>query len=83
MGANNHPTTQPETDDKSVRRERLKSDLAMCPCIEGVRDSMLAGIVVETTARGFEADAVSVLAEHDARIGDYTEQGEPWEVFLE
>lgn len=83
MGADNHSTTRVETDDESVRRERLKSDLATCDCIISVRDSMLAGIVVETNQRGFESDALRVLTEHNARIGAKKLRTGPWEVFLE
>lgn len=83
MGANNHSTTRVATDDNDVRRERLKNDLAMCDCITGVRESMLAGIVVETADRGFEPDALGVLAEHGARIGKYKSRDDPFEVFLE
>jgi hypothetical protein len=83
MGANSHPTTRVETLEEGVRYERLKNDLAMCDCITGVRDSMLAGLVVETTQRGFESDALAVLAEHGARIGENKARDDPWEVFLE
>jgi len=83
MGADNHSTTRAKIDNNSVRRERLKNDLAMCDCITGVRDSMLAGIVVETTERGFEPDALGVLNDHNARIGANKSRDDPWEVFLE
>jgi hypothetical protein len=44
---------------------------------------MLAGLVVETSDRGFETDALRVLTEHGARIGDNKSRDDPWEVFLE
>jgi hypothetical protein len=83
MGADNHSTTRVETESKDVRETRLMNDLAGCRCVEGVRKSMLAGLVVETSERGFEPDALAVLSEHNARIGTNKARDDPWEVFLE
>lgn len=83
MGASNHPTTRVETDDEDVRYNRLKADLAECDGIENVRESMLAGLVVETDERGFDTDALGVLNEHGARIGTNKGLDDPFEVFLE
>ena len=82
MGADNHPTTRVETESKDVRETRLMNDLAGCECVENVRKSMLAGLVVETNGRGFETDALRVLADHGARVGENKDRGDPWEVFL-
>lgn len=83
MGADNHQTTRAETDNEHIRMSRLKTDLAMCDCITNVRESVLTGLVVETTEDGFEPDALGVLAKHNARIGPHTSADEPWEVFLQ
>jgi hypothetical protein len=41
------------------------------------------GLVVETNGNGFMPDALRVLAEHNARVGENKQPNDPFEVFLE
>jgi len=85
MGAHNHPTTHVETDDYTKRRLRLKRDLIDCESVTATRAGLFAEccVVVETDERGLGTDAVSVLAEHGARVGANKRPDDPFEVFLE
>lgn len=71
-----HPTTQVETDNINVQRERLKRDLQSLIVVESARDDLGTphGVVFTVSdnngVRGVSSDVLNVLAKHGAMLPD-------------
>lgn len=73
MGADNHPTTRVQTDDKSTRAARLAADLRELSELSDVQkstrhDGIVSFHFADDRRSGFPPSVMRVLAEHGAEL---------------
>jgi hypothetical protein len=84
MGANNHPTTDVETNDTEIRATRLARDLRACDDVKEVTVNNKRSIYVsfELTEpherTGFPSSVMAILSQYEADLSGGCLEGTVW-----